>query len=90
MAYRYDMRDKTPQQQAIGRAREHSKDILISEGNPQKPMEKTSVIQRLLIVNVDLCPELNITSIVDQCIECVHYKGVTVEAGNNCILCDHV
>lgn len=90
MAYRYDMRDKTPQQQAIVRAREQSKGTFVAEGSIQKPIGEMRAVQQQLILNNDLCPRLNSTIIADQCIECVHYQGSTVKDGNNCILCDYV
>ena len=89
MAYRYDMRDKTPQQQAIVRARDaegHTDAASIKpEGVNLSAKNKSEPLY--LAIDMDHCPLHDCVLYQDLCGGCKFYIEFKLINGQRCINC---
>ena len=89
MAYRYYMRDKTPQQQAIVRARdaEARSDTANTNTRGESQASKNTNKPIYLAIDMDLCPLHDCVLYQDLCGGCKFYKEFKLVNGQRCIDC---
>ena len=89
MAYRFDMRNKTPQQQAIVRARDSKTQV--DEINQSDLIEKTQkgngTEPHFLAIDMDICPLRDCVIYQDLCGGCEFYRKFEIIDGQRCIKC---
>lgn len=90
MAFRFDMKDKTPQQQIIVAKRDADAKRKQQEAHKKEVKSKMSDNTRnilLLVVDKDTCPDKDNIIYKQQCASCEYYKGFKIEDGQPCVEC---
>ena len=89
MAFRFDMRGKTPQQQAIVRARDSKKHVEeINQSDLMEKPRKANVTElRILAVDMDICPLRDCVIYQTLCGGCEFYGKFEIIDGQRCIKC---
>ncbi len=93
MAFRFDMQNKTPQQQIIV-AKRDAEDRRIREATAKKKTESkplgianSNIL--LLVIDKDTCPIQDNVIMKQQCSNCKHYNGFKIYNGHQCIRCSY-
>ena len=91
MAFRFDMRDKTPQQQAIVRARDSKKHVeeINQSDLIEKPRKANATELRILAVDMDICPLRDCVIYQNLCGGCEFYGKFEIIDGQRCIKCGY-